>query len=48
MTTNVTRFTMDVGEILLGRDPADLAGARRRVKHSWPAIVGFTTGAHSL
>jgi uncharacterized membrane protein YoaK (UPF0700 family) len=44
MTTNLTRFTMDVGEILLGRDPNEVAGARRRAKHTWPAIVGFTVG----
>ncbi len=45
MTTNTTRFVMDVGEVLLGPDPADVATARRRLKHTWPAIVGFTAGA---
>jgi uncharacterized membrane protein YoaK (UPF0700 family) len=45
MTTNITRFTMDVGEILLRRDPADTAQARRRAAHTWPAILGFTAGA---
>jgi len=44
MTTNVTRFTMDVGEMLLGHDPDELAKSRRRAKHTWPAIVGFTVG----
>lgn len=45
MTTNITRFTMDVGEALLGRAPADVTRARCRMKHTWPAIVGFTAGA---
>jgi uncharacterized membrane protein YoaK (UPF0700 family) len=40
MTSNVTRFTMDVGAMLLGRDPAEVAQAQ----HTWPAIVGFTVG----
>jgi uncharacterized membrane protein YoaK (UPF0700 family) len=44
MTTNVTRFTMDFGEILLGRDPEQVARSRRRAKQTWPAIVGFTVG----
>jgi uncharacterized membrane protein YoaK (UPF0700 family) len=45
MTSNITRFTLDVGEVLLGRDPAAVARARRRAKGTWPAIVGFTAGA---
>jgi uncharacterized membrane protein YoaK (UPF0700 family) len=44
MTTNVTRFTMDVGEMLIGRDPAEAARSRQRAKQIWPAIVGFTIG----
>jgi uncharacterized membrane protein YoaK (UPF0700 family) len=44
MTTNVTRFTMDVGEVLLGHDPDNVAKARRRANHTWPAIVGFAAG----
>src|SRR4029077_17965308 len=44
MTTNVTRFMMDLGEMLLGRDPNEVASARRRAKHTWPPIVGFTIG----
>jgi uncharacterized membrane protein YoaK (UPF0700 family) len=44
MTTNVTRFMMDVGEVLLGRDPNEVAKARSRAKNTWPLIVGFTVG----
>jgi uncharacterized membrane protein YoaK (UPF0700 family) len=45
MTTNVTRFVLDVGEVLLRRDRAAAAGARRRAARTWPAIVGFAAGA---
>jgi uncharacterized membrane protein YoaK (UPF0700 family) len=45
MTSNITRFTMDLGEVLLGDDPAEIATARRRAAHTWPAIVGFAFGA---
>ena len=44
MTSNVTRFTMDLGEVLLGRDPDEVAKARRRAQHTSPAVVGFTVG----
>jgi uncharacterized membrane protein YoaK (UPF0700 family) len=44
MTTNVTRLTMDIGEVLLARDPYDAAEARSRAKHTWPAVVGFALG----
>jgi len=44
MTTNITRYVMDVGEVLLGRDPDEVAQARRRAARAWPAIVGFTAG----
>ena len=44
MTTNVTRFMMDVGEVLLRRDPDEVAKARRRANHTFPAIVGFAVG----
>ena len=44
MTTNVARFMMDLGEVLLGGEPNDVAGARRRSNHTWPAIVGFAVG----
>lgn len=42
MTSNVTRFTMDVGEMLIGREPDRVARARSHAKHTWPTIVGFT------
>jgi uncharacterized membrane protein YoaK (UPF0700 family) len=45
MTTNITRFTMDAGEVLLGRDPSARVAARRRASHTWPAIIGFAVGA---
>lgn len=44
MTTNITAFTMDVGEMLLARDPIGIAKARSRAKHTWPAIAGFLFG----
>jgi uncharacterized membrane protein YoaK (UPF0700 family) len=44
MTSNITRFAMDVGEVLIGRDPGEVAKARSRAKHTWPAIGGFTIG----
>ena len=44
MTTNITVFTMDVGEMLLGRVSIGIATARRRAGHTWPAIVGFLLG----
>jgi uncharacterized membrane protein YoaK (UPF0700 family) len=44
MTTNVTRFMMDLGEMLVGHEPKEVASARRRAKHTWPPIVGFTVG----
>ena len=45
MTTNITRFMMDLGEMLLGGDPDDVARARRRANHTWPAIIGFAVGS---
>ena len=44
MTSNVTRFAMDVGEMLLGGDSADVAKARNRAARTLPVIVGFTAG----
>jgi uncharacterized membrane protein YoaK (UPF0700 family) len=44
MTSNVTRFPIDIGEVLLGGDPADVAKARNRAARILPAIAGFTAG----
>ncbi len=44
MTTNVTRYMMDFGEVLLGHNPNSVAKARRRANHTWPAVVGFAVG----
>ena len=44
MTTNITRFMMDIGEMMLGRGPADVAKARDRAMRTWPTIAGFAVG----
>ena len=44
MTTNVSVFTMDVGEIWFGRSEAGRARARDRARRTWPAIAGFVLG----
>src|SRR6266404_186726 len=44
MTTNITRFMMDVGDAMLGRRPADVDKARDRAMRTLPAIVGFAVG----
>jgi uncharacterized membrane protein YoaK (UPF0700 family) len=44
MTTNITRFVMDIGEVTFGRKPSDAARARDRAMLTWPAIVGFAIG----
>jgi uncharacterized membrane protein YoaK (UPF0700 family) len=44
MTTNVTHFMLDLGRVLIGGDPAEVATARSRAMHTLPVIVGFTTG----
>jgi uncharacterized membrane protein YoaK (UPF0700 family) len=44
MTTDITRFVMDLGEMLLGHSPDSAAKARDRAKHTWPAILGFAVG----
>lgn len=44
MTGNVTRFTIDVAEVLVGREPDAVARARSRAKRSAQAIVGFAVG----
>jgi uncharacterized membrane protein YoaK (UPF0700 family) len=44
MTTNVTRFAVDVGKLLFGGDPADVATARNRAARTLPVIIGFAVG----
>jgi uncharacterized membrane protein YoaK (UPF0700 family) len=44
MTTNITRFTMDLGAVLLGRDSNEVASARRRACRTGPVIAGFVVG----
>jgi len=44
MTTNITRFTMDVGTMLLRRSLEDSMSARKRVEKTWPTMVGFAVG----
>jgi uncharacterized membrane protein YoaK (UPF0700 family) len=45
MTTNVTHFMLDLGGVLVGGDPAEVAKARSRAMHTLPVIVGFATGS---
>jgi uncharacterized membrane protein YoaK (UPF0700 family) len=45
MTTNLTRFVVDLGEILLGRDPGSRAKAAERARLTGTAIAGFVVGA---
>jgi uncharacterized membrane protein YoaK (UPF0700 family) len=44
MTSNITRLAMDIGAVVFSRDPRDVAAARNRAQHTWPAIVGFAVG----
>ena len=44
MTTNVTHFMLDLGGVLVGGDPAEVAKARSRAMRTLPVIVGFATG----
>jgi len=44
MTTNITRFMMDIGDVMVGRNLSDVAKARDRARLTWPAIVGFAIG----
>jgi uncharacterized membrane protein YoaK (UPF0700 family) len=43
MTTNITRFMMDLGEVL-GRSPDDGARAGERTRRTGPVIAGFVVG----
>jgi uncharacterized membrane protein YoaK (UPF0700 family) len=44
MTTNITRFIMDIGELTFGRKLSDVVRARERAILTWPAIAGFAVG----
>jgi uncharacterized membrane protein YoaK (UPF0700 family) len=44
MTTDITKFMMDLGAILFRRDPNEVAHASSRARRTWPAILGFTVG----
>jgi uncharacterized membrane protein YoaK (UPF0700 family) len=44
MTTNITHFMLDVGEVLVGGDAAKVAKARSRAMHTLPVIAGFAIG----
>ena len=45
LTTDVTKFTMDVGDLLLDRDPDHVAAARRRAAKLGRTIISFVAGA---
>jgi len=45
MTTNLTRFVLDLGEVWLGRDPGGRAKAVARARRTGVAIAGFIVGA---
>jgi uncharacterized membrane protein YoaK (UPF0700 family) len=44
ITTNIARFTTDIGTFLLGPKRDEALTARRRVDRLWPSIVGFISG----
>jgi uncharacterized membrane protein YoaK (UPF0700 family) len=44
LTTNITRFTTDVGTVVLGEDADEVIKARHRAAQTWPSIVGFVIG----
>ncbi|WP_161495895.1 YoaK family protein [Bradyrhizobium japonicum] len=44
MTSDITRFAMDIGTMVFSRDLRDVLAARNRAQHTWPAIVGFAAG----
>jgi uncharacterized membrane protein YoaK (UPF0700 family) len=45
MTTNLTRFVLDFGEVWLGRDPDGRAKASARARRTGLAIAGFVVGS---
>ena len=44
MTTNTTRFAMDLGEVLMAADRAQASKAAIRAKRTLPSIVAFVVG----
>jgi uncharacterized membrane protein YoaK (UPF0700 family) len=44
MTTDITRFMMDVVAMLFRRDAHQAARASGRATRTWPAIIGFIVG----
>jgi uncharacterized membrane protein YoaK (UPF0700 family) len=44
MTTNLTIFIMDLGEILLAQDAGRVAKARERARYAAMAVAGFVAG----
>jgi uncharacterized membrane protein YoaK (UPF0700 family) len=44
MTTNVTRFALSLGQVLVGRGPERRQQARVSAQNTWPQIVGFLLG----
>ena len=44
MTTNIARFTMDVGTFVLGDNDDTMTDALDRANRTWPSIVAFTVG----
>jgi len=44
LTTNITLLSIDIGEMLLGRDANHIAKARDRARVTWTAIAGFVLG----
>ena len=45
MTTNTTQLTVDLATVIWGRaEPDDLAKARRRVRLTFPCVIGFVAG----
>jgi uncharacterized membrane protein YoaK (UPF0700 family) len=45
LTTDVTKFTVDVGDLLLDRDPDHVAAARGRAAKLGRTIISFVVGA---
>jgi uncharacterized membrane protein YoaK (UPF0700 family) len=44
MTTNITVLMIDLGNMIVERNPANSAQARSRASHTWPAVIGFLFG----